>query len=470
MIDDNLIRKILSIAIEKGADYADLFAEKAEYDTITIDDRKLKTDYSFERGVGIRVVSGGRTFYAFTNSFEESNLKKLAAYVRDASGTNGRDGHISVFQSVASTWENPFKISAVRAPAEEKSNLVKAAEERAWQTNYASQVTSRYRDHERRILLASTLNGQVIEHTLGLTELMAVIIVDKNGQREYGFFGKAFYGGLEKFTGENSAIKIAEEASERAARMLTAKDCPRGEMPVVFAPGENGILFHESCGHGMEADLVEKGSIFAGQMGKTVASPLVTMIDDGTIPGYPGSFEFDDEGTPSQKTVMIESGVLKHYLHSSITAQKVNLPLTGSARRESFKHPPLPRMRNTFILAGETDPQDIIKQTKRGLYAVDIGGGGEVNPFTGEFITSIKLGYLIENGELTYPVKGASIIGRGIEALKNIDLVGSDLKISGIPGRCGKGQQVPVGVGMPTVRVRALTVGGAGDAFNGGGQ
>ncbi|MCK4655694.1 MAG: TldD/PmbA family protein, partial [candidate division Zixibacteria bacterium] len=243
------------------------------------------------------------------------------------------------------------------------------------------------------------------------------------------------------------------------------EECPRGEVPVVFAPGENGVLFHESCGHGMEADLVEKGSAFADLMGEVVASEKVTIHDDGTLSGYPGSYAFDDEGLPAQDTVLIEKGRLTGYLHSLITAKKSGADPTGSGRRQNFKFPPIPRMRNTYIVAGEEDPEEIIRSTKKGLYAADVGFGGQVDVVTGRFITSILLGYLIEDGKLTRPVKGATITGTGIQALKDIDMLGNDFVLNYSPGRCGKGQEVPVGVGMPTLRVKKLTVGGTGSSF-----
>ncbi|MCP4569780.1 MAG: TldD/PmbA family protein [FCB group bacterium] len=468
MIDHDLLKKALAVAIGKGADFADIFVEKSLYNWVSADDRKIETDLAAERGVGLRVVTGGRSYYAMTNSFEEAEILKLAAYVRDAAGGANKEIGVIDLRQKDLGWEHPFKISAAQASAGPKADIVKRAEQRAWETPHAVQATVRYRDHERAVTLASTLNDSIISHTLGLTEFAVIVIVDKNGTRESGVFGRSFYGGLEKLEGKYAPEKIAANAAEMATIMLGAKDCPRGEMPVVFAPGDNGILFHESCGHGMEADLVEKGSNFAGQMDKPVASKLVTLVDDGTIPGYPGSFEYDDEGTPSQNTVMIEKGILKNYLHSAITAKKFGVQPTGSARRESYKFPPIPRMRNTYILAGESDPEDIIKNTPHGLYAVETGGGGQVNPITGEFITSIKLGYLIQNGKITHPVRGASIIGRGIDTLRNIDRVGSDLEITYSPGRCGKGQNVPVGVGMPTVRVKSLNVGGTGEAYEGG--
>jgi len=468
LIDDQLLKKALSVAMEKGADFADAYVEKATYNFVTTDDRKLKTSLIVERGVGIRVVVNGRTYYAITNSFEEPEILKVAGYVRDAAGNGATSQDIIDLSEKRPGWKYPFQINPAEGEVEKKVELVRQAEEKAWSTPHAVQATVVYRDNQRDIVLASTLNDNIIRHTLGLTEFMAAVIVEKDGVRETGSRGNSFYAGIESLEGDYSPEAIAGKAADTASLMLEAKDCPRGQMPVVFAPGDNGVLFHESCGHGMEADLVEKGTTFTGQIGKQVASPLVTLVDDGTLPGYPGSFEFDDEGNPSQNTTLIDKGILRNYMHSSLTAEKAGVQPTGSARRENYEYPPIPRMRNTYILDGESDPEDIIKDTKRGLYAVQPGGGGQVNVFTGEFITSIKLGYMIEDGRLTYPVKGASIIGRGIDALRDIDMVGSDLEVYKSSGRCGKGQQVPVGIGMPTVRVKSLNVGGTGDAYEGG--
>jgi len=470
LLDHEILKKALAAAMGKGADYADVFVERSAFNRVAADDRKIKTSLAVEQGVGIRVVVDGKSYYAITDSFDEKEILRVAAYVRDAAGGSARETGVIDLRRAERTWPYPFAIKPAKSDIEKKTELVKIAEDRGWAAPGAVQVTVSYRDSQRDILLATTLHDRVVSHTLGLTEFHTSVIIEKNGTRESGDKGHAFYAGIEALTGEYAPEKIAGKAAEIAAISMTAKDCPRGEMPVVFAPGENGILFHESCGHGMEADLVERGSSFTGLMGKPVASPLVTLVDDGTLQGYPGSFEFDDEGTPSEKTVLIDKGTLRNYMHSSVTAKKFNVSPTGSARRESYEYLPIPRMRNTYILAGQDDPEDIIKSTKRGLYAVTPGGGGQVNVFTGEFITSVKLGYMIEDGKITYPVRGASIVGRGIDALKNIDMVGSDMKVSKLSGRCGKGQQVPVGVGMPTVRVKSLTVGGTGDAYNGGGE
>jgi len=257
---------------------------------------------------------------------------------------------------------------------------------------------------------------------------------------------------------------MVDKSVQRAANLMEAVDSPRGVFPVVLGPGAPGVIFHESCGHGMEADLVFKGSNFKDQIGKHTAAKGVTLIDDGTIPQMAGSYAFDDEGTPSQKTVLIQDGIQQNYLCDLIWAKKLSLESTGSGRRQSFRYPPIPRMRNTYIDKGNMAPEDIIANTKRGIYVTQ-AGGGQVDVITGNFMMGVPEGYLIEKGKITRPIKGATLSGMGIKALKTIDMVGSDLTIFSSAGRCGKMQAVPIGVGMPTIRVRGMLVGGPGEAW-----
>jgi TldD protein len=273
------------------------------------------------------------------------------------------------------------------------------------------------------------------------------------------------YAGRDFFTGDNSFEKVVDKSVERAKKLLEAVDSPRGVFPVVLAPGENGVLFHESCGHGMEADLVYKGSNFKDQIGKQTAAKGVTLIDDGRLPSMPGSFAFDDEGTPSERTVLIEDGIQKNYLCDLVWGGKLGLKSTGSGRRQSFRFPPIPRMRNTFIDKGTRTPEEIVASTKKGIYVASVGGGGQVDVITGNFMMGVGEGHLIENGKLTRPIKGATLSGMGIQALKTIDLLGNDLEMFASAGRCGKMQAAPVGFGMPTIRVRGILVGGKGEAW-----
>jgi len=267
------------------------------------------------------------------------------------------------------------------------------------------------------------------------------------------------------FKEENSLEAVVDKSVDRAQKLMEAVDSPRGQFPVVLGPGVTGVIFHESCGHGMEADLVYKGSNFKDKIGKRTAAKGVTLIDDGTILQMPGSYAFDDEGTPSERTVMIEDGIQQNYLCDLVWAKKLGLKSTGSGRRQSFRYPPIPRMRNTFIDAGNIPPDDIIKSTKKGIY-VTSAGGGQVDVITGNFMMGVPEGYLIENGKITRPIKGATLSGMGIKALETIDMVGSDLVIHAGAGRCGKMQSVPVGFGMPTTRVRGMLVGGPGEAWD----
>jgi len=286
-----------------------------------------------------------------------------------------------------------------------------------------------------------------------------------DGQLQAAMDQRGAYAGRDFFTGENAFEKVVDGAAAKAVKLLEAVDSPRGVFPVVLGPGVNGVLFHESCGHGMEADLVFKGSNYKDQIGKQTAAKGVTLIDDGTIASFPGSYAFDDEATPSERTVLIEDGIQRNYLCDIIYGEKLKMRSTGSGRRQSFRYPPIPRMRNTFIDKGPVPAADIVAATKRGIYIADVGGGGQVDVITGNFMMGVGEGYLIENGKITRPIKGATISGMGVEAMKSIDMVGDDLKLFPSAGRCGKMQSAPVGFGMPTIRVRSILVGGKGEAW-----
>lgn len=468
MIERDILTQLISIMMDGGADYCDVYAEESAYNGVTSDDRKLNTSRSSQSGVGLRIIKHHNTFYTVCQDTSSENLIAAAKHLVSGIGTapvSPREPVVLEYgQKSDPMSEGNDDPEAVDIKL--KFDTMHEAQDKAWSySDEVHQVTARYSDFYREITIATSDTDRIIRQKLGLVEFLIAVYVGNGSDRQMGWAGKSFYKGFDALTGENSPVALAETACRQAHIMLEADDCPRGEVPVVFAPGENGILFHESCGHGMEADLVEKGSAFASMMGESVASEKVTIHDSGLLPGYPGSYAYDDEGVAAQDTVLVENGRLKNFLHSRTTAARLGASPTGSGRRQNFKFPPLPRMRNTYISAGQDDPEEIIRSTKKGIYAADVGFGGQVDVVTGRFITSIVLGYLIENGRLTRPVKGATITGIGIDALRNIDMVGNDLVINHSPGRCGKGQEVPVGVGMPTVRVRKLTVGGTGNAF-----
>ncbi|MBD3219219.1 MAG: hypothetical protein GF310_13165 [candidate division Zixibacteria bacterium] len=468
MIDEQTLNKCLNILLSAGAEYADIFAEKGRFYSSLSDDRKISTSAHEQAGVGIRAVKDNADYYMVCENFNPNRIIETTRQLSSGLRLSGSESSV-----ILKAGNNPEVYKPIKDPRTisltEKVGMLKEAEQSAWDfSDKIKQVSIHYSDFNREIQFASSEEQEILHKNLALIEFFIYVYAgDKGDERQLGRAGKSFYRGWEAFEGENSPQNLVNEACEQAVLMLEARDCPSGEMPVVFAPGGNGVLFHESCGHGMEGDLVQKGSSFAGLIDKEVCSNKITIKDSGIISGFPGSFSFDDEGIESQETTLIENGILRSYLHSRMTARQMNTNPTGSGRRQSYRYPPVPRMRNTYIEAGSDDPEEIIKSTKRGLYAADVGFGGQVDVVTGRFITSIILGYMIEDGKLTYPVKGATITGIGIETLKDIDMVGSDLVMDPSSGRCGKGQEVPIGVGMPTLRVKKLVVGGAGQSFEG---
>jgi len=465
MIDEKTLHDCLNILMSAGADYADIFAEKGRFYSSVSDDRKISTSVHDRRGAGIRALKDYTDYYITCDNCGSDSLIEKTKTLASGLKTSAPGRPIILTDKTAENTFVPANDPAL-IPIPKKIEMLKAAETIAWEySSTIKQATIRYSDFDREILFVSSADQEIIRQKLALIEFLAIVYAGNNEGRQLGWAGKSFYSGWEILENENSPSEMTRQACKQAMLMLNAKDCPAGEMPVVFGPGSNGVLFHESCGHGMEADLVAKGSSFSGLLGQEVASPKVTIRDSGLNPYFPGSFKFDDEGVPASETTLIENGNLKGYLHSRNTASQMKAELTGSGRRQSYHYPPLPRMRNTYIDNGSDDPEEIIRSTKRGLYAADVGFGGQVDVVTGRFITSIILGYMIEDGRLTYPVRGATITGMGIEALQNIDMVGNDLKMDPSPGRCGKGQEVPVGVGMPTLRVRNVIVGGTGERY-----
>ncbi|MFC1528670.1 TldD/PmbA family protein [Candidatus Latescibacterota bacterium] len=467
LVPEDVLKKAVELLMAKGADFGDVFVERATFDAISSDDRKINTTTTIEKGVGIRVVKNGKTFYAYTDSFTPEEIYKTAQFVADAAVEGADKGTGMVVDLTRQSSDQIYSIAPFpyNVAVEKKVELVQELTDRAWSTDSrVNQVSQFYREIIRDVTLA-TSSGKIINHTLGLTEIHATTYMkDKVGNLQRGFDGRSAYAGQNFFRGENSFESIVDKSVERASNLLEAVDSPHGVFPVVMGPGGPGVIFHESCGHGMEADIVFKGSNFKDQIGKQTAAKGVTLIDDGTIPQMPGSFAFDDEGTPAQRTVLIEDGTQQNYLCDLVWAQKIGKESTGSGRRQSFKFPPIPRMRNTFIDNGNISPDDIIAETKRGIYVAG-PGGGQVDMVTGNFMMGVTEGYLIENGKITQPIKGATLSGMGIEALKTIDMVGNDLKIFSLPYRCGKMQSAPVGFGMPTTRVRGILVGGKGEAW-----
>ena len=468
MVPEEVLQRAVSLLMEKHASFADVFVERAIVDLVESDDRKINTSTLIEKGVGLRAVKDGKTFYAYTNSFDPEQIYSTARYVADAAAQGAGGPASKVFNLAPQSSKLAFPISPrpSEVAVEKKIHLFQALADRAWSGDRRVVQVGQFMRETIRQVNVATSSEKAVNQTLCLTEFMASTHVkDKEGSLQNGFDMRGAYAGRDFFTGEDSFEKVVDTSVERAKRLLEAVDSPRGVFPVVLAAGENGVLFHESCGHGMEADLVFKGSNYKDQIGQRTAAKGVTLIDDGTLPFMPGSYAFDDEGTPPERTVLIENGIQKNYLCDLVWGGKLGLKSTGSGRRESFRYPPIPRMRNTFIDKGARLPEEIIAATQRGIYVTAVGGGGQVDVITGNFMMGVGEAFLIENGKVTRPVKGATLSGMGIQAMKSVDMIGNDLQIFPSAGRCGKMQAAPVGFGMPTIRVRGILVGGNGEAW-----
>jgi TldD protein len=476
-LSERLMERCLGEALSAGGDYADLYFESVTSTSLGIDESLVKSaSQGISVGCGIRVLSGERTGYAYTDDLSSDRLLR-AARTAALIASGPAKQQMSGFRH---TSDQPtlYPIAGATADAEiaAKLALIQRADQaaRAFDPRI-TQVRAGFNDELRRILIAAS-DGTFACDTQPLARLnIFVIAKDPAGNHGAGATARGTSGGGGRVTldffedarrpGEpdHSPEHFAREAARTAILQLNAVEAPAGEMPVVLGPGWPGVLLHEAVGHGLEADFNrKKTSAFAGLIGQKVASEKVTVVDNGRMPNRRGSINLDDEGNPTQENVLIENGILKGYLSDKLSSRLMGTPNTGSGRRESYHHIPMPRMTNTYMLNGDDLPEDIIKSVKRGLYAVNFGGG-QVDITNGKFVFSASEAYLIEDGRVTRPVKGATLIGNGPEALKYVSMVGNDLALDEGIGTCGKaGQSVPVGVGMPTVRLDRMTVGGTG--------
>jgi TldD protein len=456
------LERYLNQALSDGGDYADLYFEHTMSSSLLVDESLVKTALEgISMGCGVRVVAGDQTGYAYTDDLEPEKILKVAKIAaRIASGP------AKVSTVGLSELHPPNNLYAVAAPStgralSDKLGLVRRADvaARAYDPRIV-QVRVSYADQVRHVLLAGS-DGRIVTDFQPLVRLNVYVIAQEDEKRQSGSYGGGGRVGLEFFTGEKAPEHFAREAARQAIVQLDAKEAPAGEMQVVLAPGWPGILLHEAVGHGLEADFNRKGiSAFSGRIGKPVASELCTVVDDGTIPSRRGSLNVDDEGQPTQKTVLVENGVLRGYIQDKVSAEQLKTTRTGNGRRQSYEHIPMPRMTNTYMLAGKDDPEEIIRSVSRGLYAVQFGGG-QVDITSGKFVFSASEAYLIEDGKVTAPVRGATLIGDGPTVLTNVTAVGNNLELDPGIGTCGKdGQSVPVGVGIPTIKISRLTVGG----------
>lgn len=461
-ITESNLEEYLSEALSAGGEYADLYFEYLATTSIGIDEGIVKSaTEGVTLGAGVRVIAGERTGYAYSDDLSPEKIRKaarVAACIARGPASIAKTG----FEESQRHNLYPMLIAPHEMGLRERVDLVKRADQaaRAYDVRIF-QVQAVYADSLRHVLVA-TSEGRLSFDRQPMARMSVMAFArEGDGAPQHGQSGGGGRVTLDFFLKEKTPEHFAREAARQAIVQLDAVDAPAGEMTVVLGPGWPGILLHEAVGHGLEADFNRKGvSAFSGRIGQQVASPLCTVIDDGTIGSRRGSLNVDDEGIPTQRNVLIENGVLRGYLQDKLSSRLTRATSTGSGRRESYQHIPMPRMTNTYMLAGESDPQDILRSVSKGLYCTTFGGG-QVDITSGNFVFSATESYLIENGRLTRPVRGASLIGNGPEALKYVSMVGHDLQLDEGIGVCNKeGQGVPVGVGIPTVKIDRMTVGG----------
>jgi len=461
LLAPSLVERLLSAGMSRGAEFAEVYVERTVNTAVILDEQKVKSAQSgVVQGVGIRVIAGAKVGYAYSDDLDEPALLRAAATAAlIADGTGSEQAYRVSLAPIPSHYHVPMPLMDVELSA--KAQLLKRADKAARAFDPRVRVVqATWADNTKRIQIANT-QGHLVLDTQNLCRLnVSVVAEGRNGERRSGVFGgggRVPFSHFDAFTPEH----VAAEAARQATATLGAAEAAAGPQTVVLAPGWSGILLHEAVGHGLEADFIRKGtSLFTGQLGNQVASDLVTVIDDGTVAGGRGSINVDDEGTPAERKVLIEKGQLKGYMFDALNAKLMGQRSTGSGRRESFRHLPLPRMTNTYLAPGDQLPEDILRGVKRGLYCANFGGG-QVDITNGNFVFEVSEAYQIEDGRLGRPVKGAVLVGVGPEALKNVSAVGCDPMPDPGMGTCGKdGQSVPVGVGLPTLRIDDVTVGG----------
>ena len=460
-LGEQQLSRTLGDIMKGGIDYADLYFQVSRQESWSLEDGIVREgSFSHDQGVGVRAVSGEKTGFAYSDELLLPALKNAAQAAR-AIARQGDSKSLPAWQRDSAKILYPLVDPTLSISDEQKTALLMQLDEatRALDSRVEQVIISMSSSQD--LVLVAASDGTLAADIRPLVRLNVSVILEDKGRREQGYAGGGARADLEYFVNGDLPIEYAREAVRQAIVQLEAVPAPAGTMPVVLGPGWPGILLHEAVGHGLEGDFNRKGtSAFSGKVGKRVASPLCTIVDDGTIPNRRGSIAIDDEGTPGQYNVLIEDGILRGYMQDKLNARLMGVKPTGNGRRESFAHAPMPRMTNTYMLAGPHEPEEIIASVDKGLYAPNFGGG-QVDITSGKFVFSASEAYLIENGKITVPVKGAMLIGDGPEALTKISMVGNDLKMDSGVGTCGKdGQSVPVGVGQPTLKIDELTVGG----------
>jgi len=459
-LETQKLERVFGTLATRKVDYADLYFQYSRFEGWSLEEGIVKSgSFNIEQGVGVRAVSGEKTAFAYSDEISFGALQDAAKATRAIASA----GQARRVKAVARKVPVPLyrDIDPIASLASEsKVALLEKLEKkcRALDPRITQVMASLGGEYE--VVLIARADGAIAADVRPLVRLSVQVIAEQNGRRESGSSGGGARTDYSHFTDE-VLDRYARQAVSQALVNLEARPAPAGTMTVVLGPGWPGVLLHEAVGHGLEGDFNRKGSsAFSGRLGERVASPGVTVVDDGTMPGRRGSLSVDDEGTPTQRNVLIEDGVLRGYLQDSLNARLMKMPLTGNARRESFAHVTMPRMTNTYMLAGPHVPAEIIKSVAKGIYATNFGGG-QVDITSGKFVFSTAEAYLIENGKVTHPVKGATLIGNGPDALTRVTMIGNDLQLDPGIGTCGKeGQSVPVGVGQPTLKIEGLTVGG----------
>jgi TldD protein len=461
-LSPSLLDRVLGNALAGRIDDADIYLEYRQSEELMLEEGEVKkASRHVSHGAGVRAQSGSRTGYAHTDDVSLPNLEEAARAARAIADQSSTSAVVAVASGRAphdlySLSEPPIATDLAR-----KIDLLRRVDAQARATDPRVRQVFATLGSEEVIVYMATASGWTVGDVRPLTRLNVTVIAEEDGKREIGTYGGGGRVPFDFFLESERWRRFMGEAVRQALLKLGAVDAPAGTMTVVLGPGWPGILLHEAVGHGLEGDFNRKQvSAFSGRLGQTVASELVTVVDDGTIPNRRGSLNVDDEGTPTGRNVLIEKGVLRGYMQDRLNSRLMGMAPTGNGRRESFAYPPMPRMTNTFMLAGDDPPEDIIRSVSRGLYAVAFGGG-QVDITSGKFVFSASEAYLIDDGRIGAPVKGATLIGNGPDALTRVARVGHDLQLDEGIGTCGKdGQSVPVGVGLPTIRVDGITVGG----------
>lgn len=462
-LDQHRLSSVLGSLMDRQVDFADIFCQSKAHESWSLEDGLVKdAQYNVDQGVGVRAISGEQVGFAYSNDMQLQAIQQSASAAKAiARRHQTQSANLSMPQPTAA-YQRYSAINPITSyDRQQKIDLLRSVDAKARQLDSRVQQVMASLNAVYELVYVMASDGTLGCDVRPLIRFNVQVIMADDSRREVGYNGSGGRMDFDTFFASVSADDVVQEAVRQAQVNMQAEEAPAGAMPVVLGPGWPGVLLHEAVGHGLEGDFNRKGSsVFSGRLGQQVASPLCTIVDDGTIDQRRGSLSMDDEGLPGQYNTLIENGILKRYMQDKLNARLMGVEPTGNGRRESYAHTVMPRMTNTYMLPGDDDPADIIHSVEDGIYAVNFGGG-QVDITSGQFVFSANEAYRIQNGRITHPIKGATLIGSGAEVLKQVSRVGHDWQLDGGIGTCGKdGQSVPVGVGQPTLKVDSLTVGG----------